>query len=552
MMAPANSSGSPQSASLLSNSAGRIPVNLPLPNASTAMSLNLPMFPSNEAASYMAMLQNNGCSVPYSTNIAMPSFKGGPPSMAFFNPSLYPSPAFNVTQNQQQLTTSYASVQSASQNTNLLSHKQPQCLQQTGAKVSENKFPTSATANSHPEKPVQPSQLSSKPDAEISWKNGASLASGFMSHSVKPSNSQACSLSSQPMNFAMIPPVSVGGSGGGGAGNKQIDPQQGSSKGRVELIPQAFALSFGSNASATPVLNFSSMAQTSAMFQMLPDMSRNGNQMIHHKNFQASEGKSLATVGQSFNYSKSDCSEISALSTVGPSKFDGLARNINFLPSSVTGSQPFQTSPVALSSGFQQHQLIQVQDFHMHQMHLAGAGQVKSSTPHNIPGSFFTGILPSSSPIYAQASTPSDTPSFHPKWENFPRSAAPEGSPQSATSSLVNFPQLKTSQGQTHINFGNGPIPATSFQGHQFVIKSESMSSLMVGSSSNSSLSRNTGSSQRNASAVGLAASTTSALPSQEAEASQGGASQKSSPACRRNVPSILSTCPSQLPELKY
>lgn len=545
MMAPTNSSGSPQSASavgnasLTSNYSGRLPVNFPLPNTSTAASLNLPVFPSSEASPYMAMLNNNGCSIP------MPPFKGGSPSMPFFNPSLYPSPAFNVNQNQQQLTANpHAPVQSASQNTTSSSHKQPQCLQQTSAKVSENKLHTSVIANSQSEKPVQASHLSSKSDSEISWKNGSSLAPGFVSHSIKPSNSQA-----QPMNFAMIPHVSIGS---GASGNKQIDhPQQGT-KGRVELIPQAFAFSFGSNASATPVLNFSSMAQTSAMFQMLPDMYLNGNQMTHQKSFHSSEGKPVASNGQSFNYLKSDASEISALSTVGAPKFDGSARNINFLP----GSQPFQTSPAALSSGgsvtipnFQQHQLIQVQDHHMHQMHLAGTGQFKSSSPHNIHGSFLTGMLPSNSTLFAQASAPNDTPSFHPKWENFPRSAAPEGSSQSGTSSLVK----KTSQGQGHISFGNGTISATSYQAHQFVIKSESMSSLMLGPSSNSCLSRNTGSSQRNASAVGLAASTASALPpSQEAEASQGGASQKSSPACRRNVPSILNTCPSQLPELKY
>ncbi|KAH6826064.1 hypothetical protein C2S53_001501 [Perilla frutescens var. hirtella] len=523
VMGPTSSSGSPQSASavgnasLMSNSAGRLPINFPLPNASTAVSLNLPMFSSsNEASPYMAMLQNNGCSIP------MPPFKGGSSSMPFFNPSLYPSPAFNVTQNQQQLTNSHASVQSATQNTTLSSHKQPQCLQQTSAKVSENRFLNSVTANSQSEKPVQQSHLSSKSDSEINWKNGSSLPPGFVSHSVTSSNSQAA------MNFAMIPPVSVGG---GGTGNKQIDhPQQG----RAELIPQAYAFSFGSNSSATPVLNFSSMVQTSAMFQMLPDMSRNGNQMTHQKNFHPPEGKSVASSGQSFNYSKSDCSEISA---VGPPKFDGSARNINFLP----GIQPFQTSGGSVTiPSFQQHQLIQVQDQQqMHQMHLAGTGPFKSSTPHNIHGSFLTGgMLPSNSPVF-------DTPSFHPKWENFPRSAAPpEGSSQSATSSLVNIPQLKTSQGQAHISFGNGP---SSYQGHQFVIKSESMSSLMVGSSSNSSLSRST---QRNASAVGLAAAA-STPPSQEAvEASQG--QKSSSPACRRNVPSILSTCPSQLPELKY
>ncbi|KAG6402983.1 hypothetical protein SASPL_135198 [Salvia splendens] len=478
MMAPVNSSGSPQSATsaanatLQSTSAGRLP-NIPLSNASTALSLIHPMLPSNESSPYMAILQNNG-SIPISTNISIPPFNGGSHSMPFFNSSLYPSLTFN----QQQFTTSHASAQSASPNTNLSSHRQPQ----SSAKTSENKFLTSISANLQSEKAVQPSYSSSKSNAEVNWKNGVSLAPGFISHSAKPSNSP------QQMNHAMYSPTSVGS---GAAGNKQIDPPQQGSKGRVELIPQAYALSFGSNSSATPVLNFSSMAQSSGMFHMLRDTSLNGNQM-HQKNFQNSEGKSLGSGGQSFS------SEISALSAMGPPKFD--TRTVNFLPSSFNGSQPFQTSSGVSVPNFQQHQLIQLQD---HQMH-----QIKSSTPHNIHGSFLTGILPSSS----SSSPMFDPPSFHPKWENFPRSAAPE-------STTSNVPQLKSSQGQTHsINFGNAPV-----QGHQFVMKSES----------------------RNA-ATSIA-STTPPLPSQEVDGQK-----SSSPACRRNVPSILRSCPSQLPELKY
>ncbi|KAL1547241.1 protein TIME FOR COFFEE-like [Salvia divinorum] len=386
MMAPTNSSGSPQSATsaanatLLSNSAGRLPVNFPFP---------------------------------ISTNIPMPPFKGGSHSMPFFNSSLYPSPAFN----QQPFTTSHhASSQSASQNMNLSSHRQPQ----SSAKTSENKLPTSVSANLQSEKPAQPSYSSIMSDAEINWKNGASCAPSFVSHSAKPSSS----------------------------------PQQGS-KGRV-----VYDFSFGSNASATPVLNFSPTVQSSGMFQMLPDMSLSGMQMLH----QTSEGKSLASGGQSLNCSRSDHSEISALSTMGPPNFD--ARNMNFLPSSLDGLPPFQTTSGVPVPNFQQH--------------------------HNIHGSFHTGILPSSS---SSSNRVFDTSSF-------PKTAAPE------------IPQLKCSQGQTHITFGNG-----SFQGHQFVTP-------------------------RNASSV---ASATPPPPSQESDG------QKSpSPACRRNVPSILSTCPSQLPELKY
>ncbi|KAK4418278.1 protein TIME FOR COFFEE [Sesamum alatum] len=523
MMAPANSSGPPQSASavghasLSSNSAGRPSVNLPLPGGAAAVSFNHPLFPSNEAAPYIALLQNNGCPVPISTNFAMPPFKGGSPTMPFLNSSFYSSPVFNV-QNQQQLSLPHAPVQSASQNASTFSgsssHKQPQGEQQTSTKTRDGKFPTPVNAHPpQPEKLLQPPH-SSKSDTEISRKS-ASIADGMASHSVKPNNGQTSSFPVQPMNFGVIPPVSIGG---GAVGNKHGDPRQGS-KGGVELIPQALGLSFGSNPSINPALNFSSMVQNSAIFHMLPDMARNGNQMApassqmaQQKHFQASEGK---------------------YPFVGAAVTSGVSVTIpNF--------QPHQ----------HQQQLVQLQKHH--HMQLTGAGQVKASAPNSIPGSFLAGSFPSNNPVFTQVSVQTDNSSFTPMWENFSRTTAPDGSSQSASSSLVHMPQMKSSHGQTHISFGDSSVPAASFQGQQLVIKSQPVPSFVVGSPQNSSMSKNTGSSLRTASALGKAASTISALPSQETEASLNGPGQKTSPACRRNVPSILSTCPSQLPELKY
>ncbi|KAL0459528.1 UNVERIFIED_CONTAM: protein TIME FOR COFFEE [Sesamum latifolium] len=514
-------------------------VNLPLPGGAAAVSFNHPLFSSNEAAPYIALLQNNGCPVPISTNFAMPPFKGGSPTMPFLNSSYYSSPLFNV-QNQQQLSLPRAPFQSASQNTSTfsgsLSHKQPQCEQQTSTKTRDSKFPTPVNAHPpQPEKLLQPSHSSSKSDTEVSRKSGASNADGLVSQSVKPNNGQTSSFPVQPMNFGVIPPVSIGG---GAIGNKHGDPQQGS-KGGVELIPQALALSFGSNPSINPALNFSSMVQNSGIFHMLPDMVRNANQMAPHsqmaqqKNFQASEGK-YPLVG---------------------------AKTINFLPSSLTGDQSSQ-SAAAVTSGvsvtipnFQPHQhqqhLVQIQKHHMQQ--LTGAAQVKASAPNSIPGSFLAGSFPSNNPVFTQVSVQTDNPSFPPMWENFSRATAPEGSSQSATSTLVNMPQVKSSHGQTHISFGDSSVPAASFHGQQLVTKSQPVPSFVVGCPLNSSMSKNTGSSSlRTASTLGKAGSTISALSCQETEASLNGPTQKTSPSCRRNVPSILSACPSQLPELKY
>lgn len=404
MMAPANSAGPPQSSassvgitSLPSNPAGRHSVNMPLPSSSASMSLNHPLFPSNEA--YMAVLQNNGCTIP------MPSFKGGTPSLPFFNPSLYHSTMFNVAQNQQHIPippqTTYSS-----------SHKQQ----------------TVSTNSQQSEKPSQLPHISSKPEIEVNRKTGAS-----------------------------------------------VDHPQLGSKGRIEIVPQAFASSFGSSASTTPALHYSSMPQNSPMFHMLPEMSWIGNQTVQQK---------------SFNFPKSDCKDIS----MGPPKFDGLTRTINYLPVSLGGTQQHHHHQQ------QQQQPIQAQNSQMHQLQqLSGTAQVnKSSGPNTINGSFFPSIFTSNSPpIFT---IPNDSSS----------------SPQHLT---------RNSHGQTHI-----AIPATpSLQGHNnTLMKNEAPSSRNI--------------SQRSASSTGL-------VSAQEGEA---GSSQKTSPACRRNVPSILSMCPSPLPELKY
>ncbi|KAG8389344.1 hypothetical protein BUALT_Bualt02G0219500 [Buddleja alternifolia] len=338
--------------SLPSNSAGR-----------PSMSFNHPIFPSNEAASYMAMLQNNGCSVPISTNIPITSLKGSlkgsqSSAMPFFNSSFYSSRPFNVSQNM--------SIPSGS-----TSHKQPKHM--------DNNYPTSATT---------PLQQPEKPDTETTRKNGRSV-----------NNVPAHSFPVQSMNFSIIPP-----------GHKHSDIQQQGSKDRFDLIPQPFALSFGSNASTAPSLNFSSMEQNPAIFQ----------------------GYKMA-----------------------------------------------------------QQQLIQLQKHRMQQMQQVTG---TASTPNTIPGSF----------IFSQFPVQTDNSSF---------------------------PLPKSSQNQTHITFGNSSVQAASFQGQQIFI--------------NGQPSKNSGGSLRTGPTAG---STISALPSQETD----GSSQKSSPTCRRNVPSILSTCPSQLPELKY
>ncbi|KAL6516076.1 hypothetical protein OROGR_019381 [Orobanche gracilis] len=83
-MAPANCLGPAQSST-------RNNVSLP-----SNMTSNHSIFPSDEAASYMAILQSSGCPFPIPTNITLPSFKGSS-SMPFLNSSFYSASFSNAS-----------------------------------------------------------------------------------------------------------------------------------------------------------------------------------------------------------------------------------------------------------------------------------------------------------------------------------------------------------------------------------------------------------------------------------------------------------------------
>ncbi|KAL3827942.1 hypothetical protein ACJIZ3_016744 [Penstemon smallii] len=286
-------------------------------------------------------------------------------------------------------------------------------------------------------------QLSLPHSLVQSVSQNTSTSNSLSSH--KPPTSTKISDNPKPMNFTMIPH--------GTTSDLQNGP-----KGR-ELIPQAYAMSFGSNASTNPAFSFSSSSPP--IFHMLPDIAQNGYQMARQSNFQTSEGKSAT-------------------------RFSNLDNELK----GILGKSPDSSAVSVTIPNFQQHlhqeQLIQLQKHHMQQMN--------------------------NNAVFTRFDTP--------QWVNLSRTAA--------------APELKSSQGgQTRVPFGN-----SSFHGQH----------------RNSSISRNRVGSPRNASAVG---SKTLALPmsSQQADdsSSNGPTCQKSSPDCRRNVPSILITCPpTQLSELKY
>ncbi|XP_022864717.1 protein TIME FOR COFFEE-like [Olea europaea var. sylvestris] len=224
-----NSSGPPQSASIMGNAS----LSTNLAAGLSVLSFNHSKFPSNEAP-------------PYSSNIEMP-----PPTGTQYN------------QLHNTLTSSDAS-----------SHKSQHGCQRTGIKINGNSFLVPTVHSDLQEKQQHlPSHSSSKSDTDISGKSSAAVADSAVSQSLNTNNIPNLLIPIPSTNFALFPP---GKMNSGAIGNKHGDPQKQGSNCRVDVIPQAFSLLFGSNASTTPAINFSSIAQNSAIFQMLPDMAQYG------------------------------------------------------------------------------------------------------------------------------------------------------------------------------------------------------------------------------------------------------------------------------------
>ncbi|XP_073016043.1 protein TIME FOR COFFEE-like isoform X2 [Primulina eburnea] len=274
------------------------------------------------------------------------------------------------------------------------------------------------------------------------------------------------------------------------------DARQRSTENRDELIPQPFLASFGLNAPSCPPLNFSSMAQNSAIFPVLQDMAWNGYQMAKQKNFQTSEGKSVIgstkvddglkrTLGKSETHGrKCSSNDVSPVSMMGTSIVDGLAGSVNFFPSVASGNQqPFPPSLLSQTSGVlpilhqqqHQHQQIQLQKHYMQQMQQTETAKINASAGDVLPGSFLPGSFPIRNPFFSKVSVQIDNSSYSHNWQNLPRSAAPEVMSQTAHLSDMNISQPKSS-------FGSHSVSAASPQGQQIVTNKQPV--LPVGSTS--------------------------------------------------------------------
>lgn len=393
----------------------------------------------------------------------------------------------------------------------------------------------------------------------------------------------------QPPNFAVMTPAAIGGGAAGSGANgshseKKSQHQQNSTKAGVEAS-QAFAMSFASLNGATSAtgLDLSSIAQNHSImqshnFQVLATQAAQqkknyrvseegkaaGDSLNPDEDRKAVAGKVPATVGQSIAFSRPDVSDPSVSTITGNSVLDSSARTLNL------GSAPSRASasimPAAINSSTvssqqqlqrnhqQQHQIIQVQKQHQY---AAAATTVRSKTPSTSNVSAYSDHLPSASSVATKFTSAgcaypqnlaqnSSTAAQSPQWKNSVRpttSQSPSHSMASAPPpSVKTVPQqqARTQQSHTQISFSANPKSSTTPQVQTSASTHPPSPQVMVGSPTNSSMSKSAGSPKTTSSSTGNKVGQASSLSNQQPMSSQGMPSRKSSPVGGRNVPSIL------------
>ncbi|OMO77688.1 hypothetical protein CCACVL1_14880 [Corchorus capsularis] len=572
--APSKVATSTNTPSLTNNSTPGISTSSTALPGVAAVSFSYPNLGANEAP-YLTILPNNGYPFAISAPVGNPSaIRGGTPTQAmpFFNGSFYSSQMFHPHLQKQQAH-SQPVVQPAYQNTitssgSSSSQKQAESHQPRGGQVSNHNFLSSTSV---PSQQVQkyhmiPSGQSRKMDPDMNGENTAS-------NTQKSVHGQNPFPPHQPLNFALLPSATVGGGNVNGNHSEKQLSQQKNLKGGVEAVPpQAFAMSFASftGNSLGSNLNFSSsMVQNPTLFHSLPEMARQGYQVApvpqaaQQKNHQISDGKNGAAASNNPDDGKKASSGKSHTTNGQTYVFDNSARSLNFVssPVPITGNWPPRsiisttatTNPpiVANLSNSQQQQLLQLQKQQMVQQQSATASRSKAQAQaaNTLPATSIAAKFSSNAAMFTQTVPQSNNNSAQSsQWKNSARTTTSQIPCTSVTaaniSAVKSLPQQQSrpSQGQTQISFGISTNSGSSSQ----EIRTSSQS-MIVGSPPNTNSDN-----LRTSSTGSKVGSSVPTLQSQKGENSSGGNGQKSSPVCGRNVPSILSTCPSHLSELKY
>lgn len=559
-----NSTSSASSNKSNCSSAGSLGTTLALPPVTAAMSFSYPNLAANDAP-YVTIVQNNGYPFSFSTpQGATVSIRGASPAPAahnMFNGPFYSSQMFHPFQHPQQHPHSQALVQPGYLNTSTSigsssSHKLP-----NGAQVNGNVILSSTTMQLQGSQ--KQSTLQSHPrklEIETGGEKAPSVASRT-SYSQKNVYGQNFTIPVQPTNFSFRPSA-TSDSVGGNNGNIGVKKQQ-ALKGGVELVPsQAFALSFAAfNGISVPSnLSFSSMAQSPMIFHSLPNVAWQGyhspgtSHATQQKSYSMSEGKS----GGNSNCQDAEKKVNSGKSSGnGPTTlvFDNSSKNLSFVLSPTNGSWPSHsiastaiTSNETLSSNASSsQQMLQLQKQHNGQQQQPPMATRYKASNSTTSATKFINSLSVFSQTFTQCNS-SNLASHSKSSGKISDSQVLQTSVITATAPTlknVSQEQGRVLQGHTQISFGGNYKSSLPLQGQQQLSNNLPLNTIFVGSPPNGSNSKPNSQGSKVGSSI-------NALQTQQGDNSSARTGQKSSPVCGRNVPSILSSCPSHLSELKY
>lgn len=396
-------------------------------------------------------------------------------------------------------------------------------------------------------------------------------------------------------NFALMTPASMAAAGGAPNDKKQQPQQQSQGSKSLEqsqTIPLSFAPPNG--APSAPGLDLSSISPNHPIFQSLPEITRQGYHQImaaaaaaqvaqQKKNYRvAEEGKTThssvgederknmsvkapPTVGQSIAFSRSDLAETS-LSTIpaGAAVVDSSARTLNLGSTARASGSVMPSGMGTVNMCSSQHPLQRNQQQQQQQIMLqkqqqyaaaAAAARTKTSTTSNgsvyaeHPPASMAAKFPNALSSFSQnlVQSNSNSPAQSPQWKNSVRTTSSQVQTpplsSSNTSSIKNLPQQPRPQpNHSQISFAASSKSTTQSQGQQPASSNQSPSPGMIGSPTNSSISKGAGGSPRTATSgsMGHKVGQSSSLSLQQTKNPSSMPPQKSSPVGGRNVTSIL------------
>ncbi|MED6135360.1 hypothetical protein PIB30_045689 [Stylosanthes scabra] len=538
-----------------SSATGALGNSSTLAGVAAAMSFSYPNLAANDTP-YITIVQNSGYPFPFTTPLGgSAAIRGASPAQPtpILNGPLYTSQMFHPLPHPQQQPHSQALIQpsylNASPSNGLSSsHKQSQGTQINGSSV----LTSSALQLQQSQK--QRTLLSNprKHDTGIAGENSPSI--GGTVYSQKNVFGQNFTIPVQPVNLSFRPSGTSDslGNNGGNFSDKQQQAQA-PKDGDDRMPSQPFpAISFaGFNGSGVPSnLNFSSMAQNPVIFQNLPDIaSWQGYQAAcasHTKQniYSVTEGKCGGKSSHQDDEKKASISGKPSTNVPTTLVIDNSSKNLNFVSPPMNGNWPSHsmtstTSSLPLSSiGSNSQQPLQL--FHLQQQHgmfqqlPAMPTQYKASSTNsttstkyvNSPTVFLQTL--NQCKISSQASQSKNT--------SIITSATP-------TMNGFSHEQGRVLQGHSQISFVGNYMPSLPPQQGQHLLSNTqpfSTNAIVAGTPPNGS---------KPVLSPSLSINTSQKHQTENSSAATG---QKSSPVCGRNVPSILSSCPNHLSELKY